>query len=324
MGTPAFAVPTLRRLAERHDVVAVVTRPDKGRGRGRRTAFSEVKEWAAEAGLAIEQPKTLRDADVQARLAAYGADVFVVAAFGLILPKEVLEMPPLGCVNVHASLLPRHRGAAPVAWAILAGDEQTGITTMLMDEGLDTGPMLLRRSLPLEARATAGEVTETLASIGADLLIETLATLESGELAPQPQPAEGATLAPSLKKADGAIDWSADATAVDRRVRALQPWPGSFTFRLHGGDRLVVWEVSPVGHPSADPPSDDPPSDHAPSDHSPGTVIQVGADSFRVACGQGAVDVLSLQRAGSRRQSAAEFLRGNRVEVGERLGDEGG
>ena len=167
MGTPVFALPTLSAVASLHEIAAVVTRPDKRRGRGQQAAYSAVKEWADRAGLPIEQPTTLRDPKVQARLAGYGVDVVVVAAYGLILPKEILEMPPLGCVNVHASLLPRHRGAAPIAWSILKGDIQTGITTMLMDEGLDTGPMLLRRTLNLKPRDTTPEVTEKLASIGA-------------------------------------------------------------------------------------------------------------------------------------------------------------
>ncbi len=312
MGTPAFAVPTLRALAEAHHVVAVVTRPDKGRGRGRRTAFSEVKEWALGAGIPVEQPHTLRDAEVQSHLVSYGADVFVVAAYGLILPSEILDMPPRGCINVHASLLPRHRGAAPVAWAILCGDEQTGITTMLMDEGLDTGPMLLRRDRALGPRDTTGEVTEKLADIGAELLVETLAGLESGSVVPQPQPQDGVTLAPSLKKADGAIDWREDAVAVDRRIRAMQPWPGSFTFR--GDERLVVWEARPCDVASVDPVAST----------EPGAVIRVGAEGIRVACGRHAVDIVALQRAGGRRQTAAEFLRGRPIEVGERLGPESG
>jgi len=308
MGTPAFAVPTLAALVRQFDVAGVVTRPDKRRGRGRKTAFSEVKEWALAAGIPIEQPRTLRDAEVQERLAGYAADVIVVAAFGLILPPAVLQMPPLGCVNVHGSLLPRHRGAAPIAWAILAGDEETGITTMQMDEGLDTGPMLLRRALPLGPDDTTASLTPRLAEIGAELLIETLRGLRDGTVVPQPQPAEGATLAPSFKKADGAIAWSAGPVAIDRQVRALQPWPGTFTFR--DGERLALWRVRPV--------------DDAAQGVAPGTVVAVGEDGIRVACGDGAVDILELQRSGGRRQSAAEFLRGRPVTVGERFSSDEG
>ena len=174
MGTPVFALPTLSAVASSHEIAAVVTRPDKRRGRGQQAACSAVKEWADTAGFPIEQPTTLHDPTVQTRLAGYGADLVVVVAYGLILPKEILEMPPLGCVNVHASLLPRHRGAAPIAWAILKEDIRTGITTMLMDEGLDTGPILLRRVLDLKPHDTTPLVTDKLASIGAEVLVETL------------------------------------------------------------------------------------------------------------------------------------------------------
>jgi methionyl-tRNA formyltransferase len=308
MGTPVFALPTLSAVASLHEIAAVVTRPDKRRGRGQQAAYSAVKEWADRAGLPIEQPTTLRDPKVQARLAGYGVDVVVVAAYGLILPKEILEMPPLGCVNVHASLLPRHRGAAPIAWSILKGDIQTGITTMLMDEGLDTGPMLLRRTLNLKPRDTTPEVTEKLASIGAEVLVETLGVLDSGNVNVEPQPEEGVTLAPSFKKEDGALDWNQPASSIDARVRALQPWPGTFTFR--GDERLLLWRVEAS-------------TEGGSQNAQPGTVLMVGETVIRVACSAGhAVDVLELQRSGGRRQSTAEFLRGRLVAVGERWSQE--
>lgn len=302
MGTPAFAVPTLQAVASRFDLVAVVTRPDKGRGRGRKTTFSAVKEWALGAGVAVEQPATLREAGVQARLAAYRPDVIAVVAYGLMLPKEVLDMPPLGCVNVHGSLLPRHRGAAPIAWAILRGDDETGVTTMLMDEGLDSGPMLLWRSLPLQAEDTTEGVAARLAEIGAGLLVETLEGMQNGSIVAQPQPGAGTTLAPSFTKADGAVDWREPAVAIDRRVRALQPWPGSFTFWK--GERLVLWSVRPRLDDAGRP---------------PGTVVEIGDGGIRVACGEGTLEIRSLQRSGGRRQSVAEFLRGRPVDVGERF-----
>ncbi len=306
MGTPAFAVPALRAVAASHEIAAVVTRPDRRRGRGQQRAFSVVKKWAVEAGLPIEQPTTLRDSEVQARLAGYGADAIVVVAYGLILPEEILETPPLGCVNVHASLLPRHRGAAPIAWAILEGDARTGVTTMLMDEGLDTGPMLLRRALDLAPRDTTPEVTEKLAAIGAELLVETLGALEAGNLIPEAQPQQGVTLAPSFKKEDGALDWNRPATAIDARVRALQPWPGSFTFR--GDERLALWRVEPL-------------PDGGSHTAAPGTVLVVGEAAVRVACAPGeAVDVVEMQRSGGRRQATADFLRGRLVALGERWG----
>lgn len=305
MGTPAFAVPTLRAVASTFDLVAVVTRPDKGRGRGRKTTFSAVKEWALESRVTVEQPATLRDGEVQARLASYRPDVIVVVAYGLILPREVLDIPPMGCVNVHGSLLPRHRGAAPIAWAILQGDEETGVTTMLMDEGLDTGPTLLRRSLSLQADDTAEGVSGRLAEIGADLLVETLEGLRCESIVAQAQPGVGATSAPSFKKADGVVDWRAPAVALDRQVRALQPWPGTFTY--WGGERLVLWSVVPRVGDTGRP---------------PGTVVEiveVGDGGILVACGEGALEVVSLQRSGGRRQSAAEFLRGRPIDVGERF-----
>jgi methionyl-tRNA formyltransferase len=306
MGTPAFAVPTLAAVQGSFDVVAVATRPDKGRGRGRAKSYSEVKERALAAGLPVEQPATLRDAEVQERLAAYEPDVIVVAAYGLILPAEVLGMPPMGCVNVHASLLPRHRGAAPIAWAILRGDEKTGITTMLMDEGLDTGPMLLRRSIPLSGDDTTESLTPRLAAIGAELLVETLEGMRDGTITPRPQPEQGVTLAPSFKKQDGAVDWHAAAVAIDRQVRALQPWPGTFTFR--DDERLLLWRVRAHEVEASEP---------------PGTVLAVSDDAIRVACGRGTLDILELQRAGGRRQPAADYLRGRPLAAGERLAPRG-
>ena len=308
MGTPVFALPTLSAVASSHEIAAVVTRPDKRRGRGQQAACSAVKEWADTAGSPIEQPTTLHDPTVQTRLAGYGADLVVVVAYGLILPKEILEMPPLGCVNVHASLLPRHRGAAPIAWAILKEDIRTGITTMLMDEGLDTGPILLRRVLDLKPHDTTPLVTEKLASIGAEVLVETLGVLGSGNITSEPQPEEGVTLAPSFKKEDGELDWNQPASTIDARVRALQPWPGTFTFR--GDERLLLWRVEAFSERG---------SQNAP----PGAVLMVGETVIRVACSAGhAVDVLELQRSGGRRQTAAEFLRGRPVAVGEQWGPE--
>jgi len=305
MGTPAFAVPTLQAVASHFDLLAVVTRQDKGRGRGRKTTFSAVKEWALEAGVPVQQPATLRDAGVHARLAAYRPDVIVVVAYGLILPLKVLDIPPLGCVNVHGSLLPRHRGAAPIAWAILQDDDETGVTTMLMDEGLDTGPMLLQRALPLQPADTTEGVAVRLAEIGARLLVETLEGLQNDSIVAQPQPGAGITLAPSFKKADGAVDWRQPAVAIDRQVRALQPWPGTFTFWRD--ERLVLWSVRPRVDSAGRP---------------PGTVVEVGEigdGRILVACGEGTLEIMALQRSGSRRQSAAEFLRGRPLDIGERL-----
>jgi methionyl-tRNA formyltransferase len=305
MGTPVFALPSLRALAARHQLVGVVTRPDKARGRGRQRGHSAVKEWALDAGVPIEQPPSLRHGAARDALAGYRPEAIVVVAYGLILPPEVLALPPHGCINVHASLLPRHRGAAPIAWAILAGDEETGVTTMLMDEGLDTGDILRQRAVPIGRRETAIDLGERLARVGAELIVETLEGLEAGSLAPRPQDDERATLAPSFTKADGGIDWRRSAVDIDRRVRALQPWPGSFTHWRR--ERLSLWEVEPDAAAGA-------------GQALAGTVIDAGDHGIRVACGDGSVlRIVELQRAGGRRQPAAEFLRGHDLAAGDRL-----
>ena len=304
MGTPAFAVPALEALASTHEVAAVVTRPDRRRGRGRTTACSAVKGWALEAGVRVEQPATLRTAAARQSLAAHLPEVIVVVAYGLILPPEVLELPARGCINVHASLLPRHRGAAPVAWSILSGDSETGVTTMLMDEGLDTGPILLQSRLPIAAEDTGETLALRIAAAGAELLLETLEGLETGVVISRPQDDARATSAPSFTKQDGELDWSRPADELDRRVRGLQPWPGTFTFLED--ERIGVWRVR--AHTGAA------------TDAVPGRVQRVTDEALWVACGNGdLLEIVELQRAGGRRQSAAEFLRGRRVAEGSRF-----
>lgn len=309
MGTPAFALPSLAAVAEHHELAVVYTRPDKPRGRGREVTPSPVKAWAVERGIPVEQPATLRTAEAPETLGAHRPDVVVVVAYGLILPPPVLEVPPRGCINVHASLLPRHRGAAPVAWAILAGDEETGVTTMLMDEGLDTGPILLQRPEPIRPGDTTPELAERLAELGADLLVDTLAEREDDALEPTPQNDAEATVAPRFDKSDGAIDWSLSATTLERRVRALRPWPGTYTFA--GDERLRIWAAEPE---EADPDEADP--DEVP----PGTVVTADETGVRVACGRGTLRIVELQRAGGRRQPVADFLRGHPLPPGTRLG----
>ncbi len=309
MGTPAFAVPTLEALAASHEVAAVVTRPDRGKGRGRKTAYSAVKEWALDAGVPVQQPATLRTAAAQQSLAAYLPEVIVVVAYGLILPPEVLELPPRGCINVHASLLPCHRGAAPMAWSILAGDSETGVTTMLMDQGLDTGPILLQGRLPIAPEDTGETLAPRVAAAGAELLLETLEGLESGIVTPRPQDDALATSAPSFTKQDGELDWSRPADELDRRVRALQPWPGTFTFLED--ERISVWRVR--AHAGAA------------TGAVPGLVERVTDEALWVACGDGdLLEIVELQRAGGRRQPTAEFLRGRRVGEGSRFAARGG
>jgi len=228
MGSPDFALPGLRALAGHHTVVGVVTQPDRASGRGRAIKSPPVKLLAQELEIPVIQPEKLRAPEAIEQLRAWKPDLIVVAAFGQILRKDVLDLPPHGCINVHASLLPRWRGAAPINAAILHGDEETGVTIMKMDAGLDTGPMLAQRAIRLTREDTAGSVTESLSHLGADLLIETLPDYLSGKLAPVPQPEEGMTYAPMLKKEEGRLDFTRPAEELERRVRAFNPWPGAF------------------------------------------------------------------------------------------------
>jgi len=263
MGSPDFALHTLRGLANAYDVVGVVTQPDRASGRGRELKPPPVKVLAQELNLPVMQPEKLKLPEAMEQLRAWTPDLIVVAAFGQILRKDVLELPRFGCINVHASLLPRWRGAAPINAAILAGDEETGVTIMKMDVGLDTGPMLSKRSIRLTPDDTAGSVFQALSKLGADLLLETLSDYLSGKLQPVPQPEEGATYAPMLKKEDGKLDFNSNVNELERRVRAFNPWPGAFmdvdgailkVHRAHveegnasGGQRLVVQNRPAVG-----------------------------------------------------------------------------
>ena len=228
MGSPDFSLPTLRALGKTYEVVGVVTQPDRASGRGRELKAPPVKTLALELGIPVMQPEKLRLPEAMDQLRAWNPDLIVVAAFGQILRKDVLELPPHGCINVHASLLPRWRGAAPINAAILHGDEETGVTIMKMDVGLDTGPILSQRAIRLTPDDTAGSVFEKLSQLGADLLIETLPDYLSGKLVPTPQPDAGTTYAPMMKKEEGKLDFIHDANELERRVRAFNPWPGAF------------------------------------------------------------------------------------------------
>ena len=263
MGSPDFSLPSLRALSRIYDLVGVVTQPDRAAGRGRELKAPPVKRLALELGAPVMQPEKLRQPEAMEQLRAWNPDLIVVAAFGQILRKEVLDLPRFGCINVHASLLPRWRGAAPINAAILHGDEQTGVTIMVMDVGLDTGPMLSKRSIRLTRNETAGSAFEKLSQLGADLLIETLPDYLSGKLMPKPQPEEGVTYAPMIKKEEGRLDFTQDAEALERRVRAFNPWPGAFMdfdgtlLKIHQarvergqaetGQRLVVQDQPAVG-----------------------------------------------------------------------------
>ncbi len=292
-GTPQFAVPSLDALAALPDVeiVAVYTQPDRPAGRGQKLAASPVKERALALGVPVEQPLTLRDAAAQAQLAAYAPDVMVVAAYGLILPQVVLDAPRLGCVNVHASLLPRWRGAAPIARAIEAGDAETGITIMKMALGLDTGDMLLTRALPIQPDDTAASLHDRLAALGAEALCAALPGLVAGELSGVPQDDAAATYAAKLSKAEAQIDWRESADLIARRVRAFNPAPVAFT--LWQAEPLKIWQAEPVAAPSA----------------APGTVVAVDKSGFVVAAAEGGVRVIACQKAGGKRIAAADFAR---------------
>ncbi len=302
-GTPDFAVPALEALAGAPGVelVAVYTQPDRPAGRGRRPAPSPVKRAAAALGVPVRQPESLRGPDAVAALAALTPDLMVVVAYGLILPPAVLAIPRLGCVNLHASLLPRWRGAAPIQWAILAGDPETGVCLMQMDEGLDTGPVLACARTSIGARETAGELHDRLAALGAGLLAERLPALAAGTLRARPQDPARATYAPKIAKTDAELDWSRPAAELDRRVRAFNPRPVAWT-RLEG-EPLRIWRAEPVaGEAGA----------------APGTVVRVDGPP-EVATGAGRLRLLEVQPAGGRRMEAAAFARG-RALAGRRLG----
>jgi methionyl-tRNA formyltransferase len=263
MGSPDFSLPTLRTLAATYDVVGVVTQPDRASGRGRELKAPPVKTLALELGIPVMQPEKLRQPEAMEQLRAWDPDLIVVAAFGQILRKDVLELPRYGCINVHASLLPRWRGAAPINAAILAGDEETGVTIMVMDVGLDTGPMLSRKSIRLTPEDTAGSVFDKLSILGADLLIETLPDYLSGRVSPTPQPEDAMTYAPMMKKEEGKLDFTHDVHEIERRIRAFNPWPGAFMdfdgtlLKVHRarveegnaveGQRLIVQDQPAVG-----------------------------------------------------------------------------
>ena len=310
-GTPEFAVPSLKALAGGpHRIAAVYTRADRPAGRGRRMAASPVKAAALELGLPVEQPESLRAPAARDRLAAHRPEIVVTAAYGLILPPEVLAIPPRGCINVHASLLPRWRGAAPVQHALLAGDSETGATIMRMDEGIDTGEILLSRACPIRPDDTAGSLTERLARIGAEALGEAMAVLANGGITPRPQDDAAATLAPRIRKADALLDWSGDARDLERRVRAFDPWPAAFTFV--GEEPLRILRAEAIADANAEPHRSAP---------APGTVMRAGASGIEVQAGSGRLRLLRLQRPGRRPMDAREFLNGRRLDPGQRLGE---
>jgi methionyl-tRNA formyltransferase len=299
MGTPDFAVPVLHALTQTtHPIVGVFTRRDKPAGRGNQLHPSPIKQLALARGLPIFQPTSLRKPDVIEHLRTLAPDVIIVAAFGLILPPEVLTIPPRGCINTHASLLPRHRGAAPITAAILAGDTETGVTLMQMDEGIDTGPILAQRAVPIDDEDTTATLTEKLANLAAALLIEMLPRILAGDIAPQPQDDSRATFTKMIRKEEGRIDWTRPASEIARRVRAFNPWPSAYTF--WNGTQLKILRASA--------------SDFK-TDAEPGQVIQL-QNKIAVATGEGMLVLHEVQLAGKRAMKIEEFVRGQKRFVG--------
>ncbi|MBP6187718.1 MAG: methionyl-tRNA formyltransferase [Azonexus sp.] len=295
-GTPEFAAQALRAIvAAGHDVAMVLTQPDRPAGRGMSLQPSAVKKVALENGIEVFQPLTLRDAEAQAKVAAVGAEVMVVAAYGLILPQVVLDMPRFGCINIHGSLLPRWRGAAPIQRALLAGDVETGVCIMQMEAGLDTGPVLLRGAFPINASDTTATLHDRLAELGARLIVEALGKLP---LPAEPQPADDVTYAHKIEKAEALIDWSKSAAELDRHIRAFNPFPGAQA--LFGGQTVKLWQATPVA-----------------GDGEIGTILAVDRSSVVIACGEGALAVSELQKAGGKRLPVQQFLAGHPLKVGD-------
>lgn len=307
MGTPDFAVGTLKALIKAgHQITMVVTQPDKPKGRGHAVQFSPVKETALEYGLLVYQPEKIRDKESIRFLERVKADVIVVVAFGQLIPKQILEMKTYGCINVHASLLPAYRGAAPIQWAVINGEKETGVTTMQMDEGLDTGAMLLKTVVPLEKKETGGSLFDKLSEAGAKLCVETLCQLKAGTIVPQEQGDATTAYASMLTKNMGAIDWTKSAVSIERLIRGLNPWPSAYT-KLNGRT-LKIWEGEVVC-----------------TDVSKGVcgeILEVTKDSLTVQTGDGVLAVKTLQLEGRKRMDIGAFLRGFLIEPGVILGQE--
>ena len=304
MGTPDFAVPPLTALVEAgHEVAAVVTQPDKPKGRGKAVLMTPVEEKALSYGIPVYQPaRVKKDEEFLKTLREINPDAIVVAAFGQILPKEILELPKYGCVNIHASLLPKYRGAAPIQWAVIDGEKESGITTMMMDVGLDTGDMLDRTVIPLAEDETGGSLFEKLSRAGGPLILKTLEALENGTAVRTKQPEEGATYAGMLDKSLGNIDWTQSAAKIERLIRGLNPWPSAYTG--YKGKTMKLWAADVL---------------EGTFEGVPGEIIKVEKERFLVRTGDGALAVKELQLEGKKRMDAASFLRGFSLEEGEIL-----
>lgn len=302
MGTPDFAKSALEAIVDAgHNVVAVVTQPDKEKGRGKSVSMSEVKEYALTKNIPVLQPVRMRNADAIEELKAYPAQVCVVAAFGQILPKEVLEMYPLGCINIHASLLPAYRGAAPIQWAILDGLKQTGVTIMQMDVGLDTGDILMQSVIDIEPTDTGESLFDKLAILGGKAIVEALLLLAEGKLSRTPQDDSKSNYAKMLDKSMGKMDFTENAVVLERKIRGLNSWPSAYSYL--GGKQLKIWKAQ-----------------LADMSGQPGEIIAVDKSSFTVACKDGALRILEIQLEGKKRMEVSAFLLGYKIQVGDRLG----
>lgn len=303
MGTPDISVGTLYALADAgHEVVLAVTQPDKPKGRGGKVQYTPVKEAALSRGIPVYQPRRIREPECIEELRKYNADVMVVIAFGQILPKEILDMTPYGCINVHASLLPKYRGAAPIQWAVINGEDVSGVTTMQMDEGLDTGDILLKKEIMLDEKETGGSLHDKIAEEGAALCVQTLEALEQGKVLPEKQGESPTAYARMLDKSLGDINWEASAGEIERLIRGLNPWPSAYTD--WNGKVMKIWEADVLEEDSEEPKK------------VPGTIVRVEKDGFIVQTGNGLLKVTQLQIPGKKRMDAGAFLRGCTVETG--------
>ena len=319
MGTPDFAVPALKALAEsaKHEVSLVVTQPDRPRGRSGKPAPSDVKLCAEQYGIPVFQPEKVREEAAVERLRRENADIFVVAAFGQLLPKTILEMPRFGCINIHGSLLPAYRGAAPVQWAVLDGQKEAGDTIMQMNEGLDTGDILMQESIPLSADETAGSLYDKLSSMGGPLLLKALDAMEAGTVTPVPQGDSGTHYAKMLRKEMGNIDWTKSAEEIGRLVRGLNPWPSAYTH--WNGKMLKIWMAETVTQEELSALGCDEKNGMDLKEAQPGTVMIVTKDTLMVQTGDGLLALTELQMEGKKRMPVQAFLMGCRMQIGEKL-----
>lgn len=306
MGTPDFAVPSLRMLVSAgYDVVAVVTQPDKPKGRGNKMSAPPVKEYALEKGIDVLQPEKIKTGEFVEKIRSYNPDLLVTAAYGKILSKELLDVPALGCINVHGSLLSAYRGAAPIHWAVINGEKKTGITTMFTDVGLDTGDMLLKKELEIEPDMTVGELHDKMAVLGAEVLKETLQKLSAGALERIPQDNGLSSYAPIMTKELGCIDWNKTAAEIHNLVRGTDPWPGAYTF--YRGSRMRIWKTSPASSKY--------------DGKSNGEILRVSDEGILIKCSGGCILVTEVQFDSSRRMSVTDYIRGHKIDEGEKLGE---